>query len=283
MDSYLEPTKMAFPLNCHAELSRDDADETGVNTPVKIIWSYDESQAMKTVSQTKAVVPVTTAAASNPSTPSTPSTPLPTSTPTPGLASPIGSVTTGSPSQETAPPSNKEQSTAESPSQSTANPTSSTHQPSASSTPGTDQSRTSSTVGTNQPSTPSKGGSESDSSATSSPVASSSSSSNNTGAIVGGVIGGVAVLSFIVLGLLFLRRQKRNRTTFSPVTNNESSIWNFYFFNGHKKRVRAADIGPVYEKEGSGMARELEANTAGAKAAPYDSPVEMPVGSSYNR
>lgn len=46
MDSYLEPTKMAFPLSCHAELSRDDADETGVNTPVKIIWSYDESQAI---------------------------------------------------------------------------------------------------------------------------------------------------------------------------------------------------------------------------------------------
>lgn len=39
--------------------------------------------------------------------------------------------------------------------------------------------------------------------------------------------------------------------------------------------------GPVYEKEGGGMARELEANAAGGKgnhAVPYD-PVELPVGS----
>lgn len=297
MDSFLEPNKMKMPLSCQPELAKDKAGTDAVVCPVGIVWSYDASLAMKTVSQAQAAAPVTTGAAvPKPSTPTPSSTP----TPTPDPPSPTGTVTTRSPSQATVPPSNTEQSkeqskeqsteksteqsTTDSSSGSTTNPTSSTDQPSASSTAGSDK-PSSSTTGSAQPSTPSTAGSESDSKsgsgATTAPVASTSSSSNNTGAIVGGVVGGIAVIAFIIFGLLFLRRQKRNRSSFTAVTN-ESSIWNFYFFNGHKKRIPKADAAPVYEKDGSGMARELEANAVGGKAVPYD-PVELPVGSNYYR
>ncbi|KFY92313.1 hypothetical protein V500_04218 [Pseudogymnoascus sp. VKM F-4518 (FW-2643)] len=286
MDSFLEPNTMKMPLSCQPELAKDDEDDNGVLCPVGIVWSYDASLAMKTVSQAQAAV-TTGAAVSKPSTPSPSSTPTPTSDP----PSPTGTVTTRSPSQATVSPSNTqqstekstekssgkstEQSTADSSSGSTTNPTSST-----------DQSSTSSTTGSAQPSTPSTAGlevdSKSGSGATTAPVASASSSSNNTGAIVGGVVGGIAVISFIIFAFLFLRRQKRNnRKSFSPVTN-ESSIWNLYFFNSHKKRILKEDAAPVYEKEGGGMARELEANPAGGKAVPYD-PVELPAGSNYYR
>ncbi|OBT93447.2 hypothetical protein VE01_08684 [Pseudogymnoascus verrucosus] len=248
MDSFLEPNKMKYPLACHAQLAKDEADTAGLDCPVGIVWSYDASKAMKTVSAIQAAAAPTTAKSEVASTP----------TPTPD---PVGSAsTTGSPSKSTTPPSSTDQSTDSSSSQSTTNPTSSS---------------------TDQPSTPSKGSSASDSNTSTAPVATTSSSSNNTGAIVGGVVGGIAVLAFIVFGLLFLRRQKRNRTSFTPVTNNESSIWNFYFFNAQKRREQKMAAGPVYEKEGGGMARELEANAAGGKgnhAVPYD-PVELPVGS----
>ncbi|KFY72386.1 hypothetical protein V499_07473 [Pseudogymnoascus sp. VKM F-103] len=290
MDSFLEPNKMKYPLACHAQLAKDEADTAGLDCPVGIVWSYDASKAMKTVSAIQAAAAPTTAKSEVASTP----------TPTPD---PVGSAsTTGSPSKVIAPPSVAEKSTTESPSQVTTVPPSTTEKPtteksttdspSQSTTPpsSTDQSTDSSSSqsttnptssSTDQPSTPSKGSSASDSNTSTAPVATTSSSSNNTGAIVGGVVGGIAVLAFIVFGLLFLRRQKRNRTSFTPVTNNESSIWNFYFFNAQKRREQKMAAGPVYEKEGGGMARELEANAAGGKgnhAVPYD-PVELPVGS----
>ncbi|OBT72719.1 hypothetical protein VF21_08832 [Pseudogymnoascus sp. 05NY08] len=292
MDSFLEPNKMKYPLACHAQLAKDDADTAGIDCPVGIVWSYDASKALKTVSAIQAAAAPTTAKSQAASTP----------TPTPD---PVGSsVTTGSPSKVTTPPSIAEESTTESPSQVTVPPSttekpttekSTTDSPSQSTTPpsntekftadSSSQSTTNPSSSTDQPSTPSKGSSASDSSASTAPVATTSFSSNNTGAIVGGVVGGIAVISFIAFGLLFLRRQKRNRTSFTPVTNNESSIWNFYFFNSQKRREQKMTSGPVYEKDGSGMARELEANTAGGKgnhAVPYD-PVELPVGSNYSR
>ncbi|KFY20267.1 hypothetical protein V491_03860 [Pseudogymnoascus sp. VKM F-3775] len=243
LDSFVEPYKVNFPLSCHAELARDDEDDNGVDCPVGIVWSLNADQAMKTVSQTQSVASTATSKAS-----------------TTTQAQSSGTYTTGSPAQVTGSPSTTAQSTTDSPSQSTTNPTSSTD------------------VSSN----PSTGTSESDSGATTAPVASTSSSSNNTGAIVGGVIGGIAVLSFIIFGLIFLRRHKRNNAPFPPVTN-ESSIWNFYFFNTHRKREAKVPSGPFYEKEGSGMARELEANAAGGKAnhaAPYN-PVELPVSSNH--
>ncbi|OBT49140.1 hypothetical protein VE00_00029 [Pseudogymnoascus sp. WSF 3629] len=285
MDSFMEPNKMKYPLSCHAQLAKDDADTAGLDCPVGIVWSYDASKAMKTVSAIQAATAAPTTAKSQAA-----------STPTPV----VSASTTGSPSKVIAPPSVAEKSTTESPSQVTTVPPSTakkstTDLPSQSTTPpsNTDKSTTDSSSqstanpssSTDKPSTSSKGSSASDSGASTAPVATTSSSSNNTGAIVGGVVGGIAVISFIIFGLLFLRRQKRNRTSFAPVTNNESSIWNFYFFNTQKRREQKIASGPVYEKEGSGMARELEANAAGGKgnqAAPYD-PVELPVGSDYRR
>ncbi|OBT51227.1 hypothetical protein VE04_08654 [Pseudogymnoascus sp. 24MN13] len=267
MDSFLEPNKMKYPLVCHAQLAKDEADTAGLDCPVGIVWSYDASKAMKTVSAIQAAAAPTTAKSE------VASTPTPTPDPVAG-----SSVTTGSPSKVIAPPSSiAEKSTTESPSQVTVPPSttekpttekSTTDSPSQSTTPpsSTDQSTDSSSSestanptssSTDQPSTPSKGSSASDSNTSTAPVATTSSSSNNTGAI------------------------KHNRTSFTPVTNNESSIWNFYFFNGHKRREQKMAAGPVYEKEGGGMARELEANAGGGKgnhAVPYD-PVELPVGS----
>lgn len=234
---------MKFPLSCHAQLASDGEDDNGVDCPVGIVWSLDETQAMKTVSRAQSVASTATSKAS-----------------TTTQVQPSGSYTAGSPVQVTASSSTTVQSTTDSSSQSTANPTSSAA----------------------ESSKPSTGTSQSDSGATTAPTASTSSSSNNTGAIVGGVIGGIAVLSFIIFGFIFLRRHKRNNTTFAPVTN-ESSIWNFYFFNTHKKREPKVPSGPFYEKDGSGMARELEANVAGGTAnhaAPYD-PAELPASSNH--
>ncbi|OBT63356.1 hypothetical protein VE03_07231 [Pseudogymnoascus sp. 23342-1-I1] len=255
MDSFMEPNKMPYPLSCQAELANGDADNSGIRCPVKIVWSLNESVAMKTVNapaKTTTIAPKTTSLS-----PSSTTTQV-------QVGEPKVTSSTG-----LAPVSTAGQPTADSLSQSTANPTS-----------GTDQSSTSSTGASGQPTTPSAGGSASDSNATTAAAAPTSSSSNNTGAIVGGVVGGIAVLSFIVFAFLFLRRQKRNRASYSTTTN-ESSIWNLYFFNSHKKEAALkAETGPVYEKEGSGMARELEANSAGgpwkANHTALYSPVEMP-------
>ncbi|KFY21693.1 hypothetical protein V493_07192 [Pseudogymnoascus sp. VKM F-4281 (FW-2241)] len=239
MDSFLEPNKMKYPLICNAELAKDEEDNSGVVCPVGIVWSYDAKLPVKTVSQTQAAPSVTTSAASKPTT---------------TTLDPIASkVTTGSPSQLTGSPSNTEQSTADSSSPSPSNPTSSTE----------------------QTSTPSTGVSASESGVTTDGVSSASSRPNNTGAIVGGVVGGIAVLSFIIFGLLFLRRQKRNSASSSPA-NSESLFANFSFF---KKGDAGVDAAPVYEKEGSGMARELEAN-AGGKAN-LTAPVELPAGANH--
>ncbi|KFY99015.1 hypothetical protein V498_01055 [Pseudogymnoascus sp. VKM F-4517 (FW-2822)] len=250
MDSFMEPNKMPYPLSCQAELANGDDDDNGIRCPVKIVWSLDADIAAKTVN---APAKTTTAAPKTSSlSPSSTQTSVkvgdPKVTGTSGLATPS--------------PSNTEQSTTDSPSKPTANLTSNTE----------------------QASSPSTGGSESDTNSTTAPAASTSSSSNNTGAIVGGVVGGIAVLSFIIFAFLFLRRQRRNRGSFSA-SANESSRWNF-FFNFENKQGVKADTGPVYEKEGSGMARELEANAAGGAwkanhTAPF-SPVELPASSNQH-
>jgi hypothetical protein len=133
-------------------------------------------------------------------------------------------------------------------------------------------------------------------------MAATNTDTNNTGVIVGGVIGGVAVLSLIIFGFFFLRRQRLN-SALSPAAN-ESSKWRASFFRRQSKGPT-----PVFEKDGngiireldgSGMAREmeaggmergLEANAGDVKAnrtvpyynVPYNSrsPVELPASSNH--
>ncbi|KFY00142.1 hypothetical protein V490_01460 [Pseudogymnoascus sp. VKM F-3557] len=261
MDSYVEPGTMNFPRTCFPELSQDENGTNGIECPIGIEWSFDESLPAKTVSQADDVPPETTTAASRSST-----------------TTPNGSTS--------------------SPSQTTTDPTSGTDQPNASST----------------------GGSAKDSAATTAPAASTPSSTNagandaaadntaannvgtnNTGVIVGGVIGGVAVLSLIIFGFFFLRRQRLN-SAFPPT--NEPSKWRASFFGrGPKEPMPVFEkdgSGIIRELEGSGMAREmeaggmergLEANAGDVKAnrtVPYysmfyksRSPVELPASSNY--
>ncbi|KFY09678.1 hypothetical protein V492_05393 [Pseudogymnoascus sp. VKM F-4246] len=189
--------------------------------------------------------------------------------------------TATSPSSTTAPNESSSQTTTDSPSQTT-DPTS----------------------GTSQPSTPSTGGSAGGSAATSAPAVSTPLNTdstganpvgtNNVGVIVGGVIGGVAVLSFIIFAFFFLRRQKRNSKV-SPTTT-ETSKWRASFFKREPKVP-----GPFFEKDSSGMARELEAKemaremegsgmereleaNAGGYSAPYGGrgPVELPASPNYH-
>jgi hypothetical protein len=113
------------------------------------------------------------------------------------------------------------------------------------------------TPSTKQPTTLSTKSSESPSGATTASQPSTSASPNNTGAIVGGAIGCVALLSFIILALLFLRKYQRDRASSSSIAA-EPSKRGFYLFNVYKKRGAKARITGVFEKEGDYGAYEKE-------------------------
>jgi hypothetical protein len=190
-----------------------------------------------------------------------------------------------------------------------------------STTSSSSQASTTGSSSTKQPTTLPTNGSQNVTGATTGSQPSISASPNNTGAIVGGAIGGVALLSFIILALLFLRKYQRDHTT-SPKPI-ETSKRGFYLFNAYNKRGPKARTSGIFEKEGdygahekdgtrwsfwgrvpekegsrvsrSGHAHELQGSAAWRKTMPRDgiwvggqedhamqnSPVELPGGSHY--
>jgi hypothetical protein len=115
---------------------------------------------------------------------------------------------------------------------------------------------TTATSSTKQPTTLSTNGSQSLSGATTGSQPSASVTPNNTGAIVGGAIGGVALLSFIIFALLFLRKYQRDHTASPKAT--ETSKRGFYLFNSYNKRGPKAQTSGIFEKEGDYGAHEKD-------------------------
>ncbi|KFY09677.1 hypothetical protein V492_05392 [Pseudogymnoascus sp. VKM F-4246] len=216
MEEYLQD-KIEFPMECHAELAQEPVGG-GTDCPAAILWSSNAAEAAKTVSETIPASSPTVAV-----TPSKSSTPAPTITPnsTPSLVPPstANSATTDAPNPTTPPSSTVTEDT-------TKPPTNTSEKPS---------------------SLPTKS-SENVSSATTTPVPPAPTAPNNTGAIIGAAIGSVALISFIILAVLFLRKFQRNRAS-SP-TPNESTRRSFYLFNSYNKRGPKARTTGVFEKDG---------------------------------
>lgn len=237
LDSYYLPVVfkgyLDYPLICKPQLSSSDDPQAGYS-PVQFTFTSDVSQAKKTVAESQSVPPATTTDASKPS------------TPTPGTPSPKGSTT------------------ADSPSQSAANPTSNTKQ---SSTPtGGSKSDSGATTAPDAPtsnteqSSTTTGNSKSGPGATIAPVPPTTPSPNNIGVVVGGVVGGVGIITFIVVAVIFMRKFQRNREA-SP-TSTESKRQSLNPFAAYRKSPKARTTG-IFEKDGTGMVRELEGNPVG--------------------
>ncbi|OAF54436.1 hypothetical protein VC83_09243 [Pseudogymnoascus destructans] len=243
--------KTEFPLACHAELAEKPVGG-GTDCPAAIVWSSNAAEAAKTVSQTKAASTVTITPSANSTPPG--QTPTPTPTPTPSST----------------PPSTTDSTTSDSPSK-PPTPTSST---------GPEETAKS----------PTNSSGENPSGATTAPVAPAS-TPNSTGAIIGGAIGGVALIAFIILAVLFLRKFQRNRAA-SPIPT-ESTRRSFYLFNAYNKRGPKARTTGVFEKEGEyGLGvQEKEGGDVSRSGGVYElpesqrerrySPVELPGGSVY--
>jgi hypothetical protein len=71
------------------------------------------------------------------------------------------------------------------------------------------------------------------------------------------VIGGVALVSFIILALLFLRKYRRDHTS-SSLRATEPSKRGFYLFNFYRKGGPKAGTTGVFEKEGNHRAYEKD-------------------------
>ncbi|OBT72716.1 hypothetical protein VF21_08831 [Pseudogymnoascus sp. 05NY08] len=256
MEKYLQD-KTEFPLACHAELAENPVGG-GTDCPAAIVWSSNAAEAAKTVSQKTAAPTVTV-------TPSPSSTPIPTPSATPSSTPPstTDSTTTDSPSKSTTPPSST----------------------------GTEETSKSSTNSSGEPATLPTKIAETPLGATTAPIAPAPASPNNTGAIIGGAIGGVALIAFIILAVLFLRKFQRNRAA-SPIPT-ESTRRSFYLFNAYNKRGPKARTTGVFEKEGEyGLGiQEKEGSDVSRGGRVYElpesrrerrySPVELP-GSSIN-
>ncbi|OBT93440.2 hypothetical protein VE01_08683 [Pseudogymnoascus verrucosus] len=257
MEEYLQD-KTEFPLACHAELAENPVGG-GTDCPAAIVWSSNAGEAAKTVSQTKAASTVTV-------------TPTPSSTPP---------STTPTPTPSSTPPSTTDSTSTDSLSKPTT---------SASST-GPERTTKSSTNTSEEPATLPTKIAESPSGATIAPVAPASASPSNIGAIIGGAIGGVALIAFIILAVLFLRKFQRNRAA-SPIPT-DSTRRSFYLFNAYNKRGPKARTTGVFEKDGEyGLGiQEKEANDVSRGVRVYElpesererrySPVELPGGSVY--
>ncbi|KAE9376881.1 hypothetical protein N431DRAFT_555177 [Stipitochalara longipes BDJ] len=109
-----------------------------------------------------------------------------------------------------------------------------------------------------QSTTPTPTGSGSPSSPTTAPQPSTPASPNNTGPIVGGVIGGIALISFIILALLFLRKYRRDHTS-SSLSATEPSKQGFHLSSFYKKGGPKAGTTGIFEKEGDHGAYEKDA------------------------
>jgi len=90
-------------------------------------------------------------------------------------------------------------------------------------------------------------------------VPTTSSRPSEIGAIVGGVIGGLAILAFFTLGILFLRRyNKQPRNNNNNETPSRNSRWTTYFTTAmqttglHEKKGTARQFG----LDGSQQARQ---------------------------
>ncbi|KUJ06306.1 uncharacterized protein LY89DRAFT_743922 [Mollisia scopiformis] len=211
-----EPNETAFPLSCHAELAGTPLG-SGFDSLAGIIWSSNPAEAAKTISQIQAASSVTVTVVSTAS-------PSPTST-----LAPSSSAVNTIPSQVSTISSSYSSSSSSS-STTTTTTTTNTLLQSTTSTPSTTQLITS-------------------------PTKTASSSPKNTGAIIGGVIGSIALLSFIILALLFLRKYQRDHS--SPITT-EDSRRSFYLSNMYKKRGMKAPTTGIFEKPGDHGAHEKE-------------------------
>ncbi|KFY21694.1 hypothetical protein V493_07193 [Pseudogymnoascus sp. VKM F-4281 (FW-2241)] len=258
MEDFLQDNT-EFPLACHAELAEKPVG-AGTDCPAAIVWSSNAAEAAKTVSQTKAAPTVTVTPSPSSTPPSSTPSPTPSSTPE---SSSADSTITGSPSKSTT----------------------------AISSTGTEESAKPSTNSSDSSTTLPTENAENPSAATTAPIPAASSSPNNIGAIVGGAIGGVALISFIILAVLFLRKFQRNRAA-TPVAA-ESTRRSFYLFNSHNKRGLKARTTGVFEKEGEyGLGiQEKEASGVPRNGRIYElpenrgerrfSPVELPGSSIY--
>lgn len=128
----------------------------------------------------------------------------------------------------------------------------------------------------------------------------SSSPSNNLGAIIGGALGGLALIIFFILALVFLRKYQRKQSDSTHPVVDEPSTAKGSFFGFLKKRKGTIPVAVtgVYEKDNDHRIYEKE-GVASKHVAQYEqghgseihssqirfSPVELPAEASrnYNR
>ncbi|KFY02892.1 hypothetical protein O988_01843 [Pseudogymnoascus sp. VKM F-3808] len=231
--------KLEFPLTCRLNLGGASA-EIIADCPAAIVYSSNAAVAAKTVSQTRATSSVSATVKPSPSLPPsiTPSSVPPLSAASSTTDPPPQSTKNGSGTDETSTP------TTDISEQSSPPPTKSSEQ--VSSLPTTSSDKSSDESSDKSSSKSSDTSSESPSGATTASDPNTPTGPNNLGPIIGAAIGGVGLISFIILAVLFLRKFQRNR----GAVKTESTRRSFYLFNAYNKRGPKARTSGVFEKDG---------------------------------